>query len=73
MHHYIEGSSSTQFKFDEFERLNTGAVQLTPQELRHGLYHGRLMEQLDELGEYEPWQRLSGILRFLALAFNRRV
>jgi uncharacterized protein with ParB-like and HNH nuclease domain len=50
-----------QIKFDVFERLNTGAVQLTPQELRHGLYHGRLMEQLDELGEYEPWQRLSGI------------
>lgn len=27
-----------QVKFDVFERLNTGAVKLTPQELRHGLY-----------------------------------
>ena len=71
-----------QIKFDVFERLNTGAVQLNPQELRHGLYHGALMEKLDILGEYEPWQALSGIkddkrmrgaeliLRFLALTFN---
>ncbi len=72
----------SQIKFDVFERLNTGAVQLNPQELRHGLYHGRLMEQLDEMGEYEPWQELSGIkddkrmrgaeliLRFLAFSYN---
>jgi uncharacterized protein with ParB-like and HNH nuclease domain len=32
-----------QVKFDVFERLNTGAVKLTPQELRHGLYYGDLM------------------------------
>lgn len=71
-----------QIKFDVFERLNTGAVQLNPQELRHGLYHGLLMEKLDEWGTYEPWQVLSGIrddkrmrgaeliLRFLALTFH---
>jgi hypothetical protein len=69
-------------KFDVFERLNTGSVQLNAQELRHGLYHGPLMELLDDLGEFEPWQRLSGIrgdkrmrgaeliLRFLALYFD---
>jgi hypothetical protein len=69
-----------QIKFDVFERLNTGAVQLNPQELRHGLYHGPLMDKLDEWGEYGPWQELSGIkhdkrmrgaeliLRFLALS-----
>jgi hypothetical protein len=32
-----------QVKFDVFERLNTGAVKLTPQELRHGLYFGDLI------------------------------
>lgn len=32
-----------QVKFDVFERLNTGAVKLTPQELRHGLYYGDLV------------------------------
>jgi len=29
-----------QVKFDVFERLNTGATKLNPQELRHGLYFG---------------------------------
>lgn len=50
-----------QIKFDVFERLNTGAVQLNPQELRHGLFHGALMELLDKLGQYETWRNLSGI------------
>lgn len=71
-----------QIKFDVFERLNSGAVQLNPQELRHGLYHGALMDKLDELGEYGPWKELTRIkddkrmrgaeliLRFLALCFR---
>lgn len=71
-----------QIKFDVFERLNTGAVQLNPQELRHGLFHGPLMELLDELGKYETWQTLAGIksdkrmrgseliLRYFALTYN---
>lgn len=33
-----------QVKFDVFERLNTGATKLTPQELRHGLYYGDLIK-----------------------------
>lgn len=33
-----------QVKFDVFERLNSGAVALTRQEIRHGLYYGRLLE-----------------------------
>lgn len=33
-----------QVKFDVFERLNTGAVKLNPQELRHGLYYGDLID-----------------------------
>lgn len=71
-----------QIKFDVFERLNTGAVQLNPQELRHGLYHGQLMECLDEWGCYDTWKSLSGIkddkrmrgseliLRFLAMTYD---
>lgn len=73
-----------QIKFDVFERLNTGAVQLNPQELRHGLYYGPLMDRLDELGDYDAWQELSGIrddkrmrgaeliLRFIALSTSLR-
>lgn len=37
-----------QVKFDVFERLNTGASKLTPQELRHGLYYGDLMKLATE-------------------------
>jgi len=33
-----------QVKFDVFERLNSGAVALTRQELRHGLYYGGLLK-----------------------------
>jgi len=38
-----------QVKFDVFERLNTGATKLTPQELRHGLYFGDLMSLSSEV------------------------
>lgn len=38
-----------QVKFDVFERLNTGATKLTPQELRHGLYFGDLMSLASEV------------------------
>lgn len=33
-----------QVKFDVFERLNSGAVALSRQELRHGLYYGQLLK-----------------------------
>ncbi|MEJ1973198.1 MAG: DUF262 domain-containing protein [Lacunisphaera sp.] len=38
-----------QVKFDVFERLNTGSVKLTAQELRHGLYYGSLMKLVAKL------------------------
>ena len=38
-----------QVKFDVFERLNTGAVKLTPQELRHGIYFGDLITLATEV------------------------
>lgn len=40
-----------QVKFDVFERLNTGAVKLTPQELRHGIYFGDLITLATEVAE----------------------
>jgi hypothetical protein len=38
-----------QVKFDVFERLNSGAVALTRQELRHGLYYGPLLKRASEV------------------------
>ncbi|MCU7554665.1 DUF262 domain-containing protein [Alteromonas sp. ASW11-19] len=49
-----------QIKFDVFERINTGAVQLNPQEVRHGVFHGPLMKLIDELGNEKTWKRISG-------------
>jgi hypothetical protein len=38
-----------QVKFDVFERLNSGAVALTRQELRHGLYFGPLLKRASKV------------------------
>lgn len=70
-----------QIKFDVFERLNTGAVQLLPQELRHGIYFGPLIRKIDEIASDERWLSMLGMrddkrmrgselaLRFLALRY----
>jgi hypothetical protein len=47
-----------QVKFDVFERLNTGAVKLPAQELRHGLYHGRFIEWVDKAAKDPKWREL---------------
>ncbi len=64
-----------------FERLNTGGVKLTPQEIRGAVYHGELIDLLDELNQHPAWRKIFGkeslrlkdrelILRFLALLFE---
>lgn len=40
-----------QVKFDVFERLNSGAVALTRQELRHGLYYGSLLKEASKIAK----------------------
>ena len=50
-----------QIKIDVFERINTGAVQLNPQEVRHGVYHGPLFTMIDEISEEKVWRDLTGI------------
>ena len=65
-----------------FERLNTGGVQLTPQEIRACIFHGEFQELLAELNHNKTWRQIYGqpkrdrmrdqelILRFLALYFS---
>ena len=64
-----------------FERLNTGGVNLQPQEIRVALYHGELVRVLKELNEHPAWRRLYGkrsrrlkdmemILRFFAFHYE---
>lgn len=50
-----------QVKFDVFERLNTGAVKLTPQELRHGLYFGDLINLATSVAKAEGFPALLDI------------
>lgn len=66
--------------FEIFERLNTGGMALTQQEVRNCVIRGEINKMLDTLNEYESWRRLFGktnpdlrmrdiemILRFFAL------
>jgi hypothetical protein len=64
-----------------FERLNTGGVNLQPQEIRVALYHGELVRVLKELNENPDWRALFGvkskrlkdmelILRFFAFYYH---
>jgi len=43
-----------------FERLNTGGVNLQPQEIRVALYHGELVRVLQKLNENGAWRTLVG-------------
>jgi hypothetical protein len=63
-----------------FERLNTGGVNLQPQEIRVALYHGDFVRVLQELNDTEAWRALFGaksrrlkdmemILRFFAFLY----
>lgn len=64
-----------------FDRLNTPGRSLAPQEIRTAIYHGALIDMLQNLNEYPRWRDIYGkknerlkdqelILRFLALFFN---
>ncbi len=63
-----------------FERLNTGATPLTPQEIRASIYIGEFNELLFEMNRNEAWRAIFGpvnrrrrdqelILRFVSLYF----
>lgn len=73
----------TRSVLEVFERLNTGGMSLTPQEVRNAVIGGDLNNLIKELNEYSPWRQLFGknktdlrqrdteaILRILALNDN---
>jgi Protein of unknown function DUF262 len=46
--------------YEIFNRLNTGGINLTPQEIRSSLYHSRMSGVLIQLNTNETWRRLLG-------------
>ncbi|MDY6786075.1 MAG: DUF262 domain-containing protein [Cyanobacteriota bacterium] len=78
-----EPSDDASSIYHIFERLNTGGVNLLPQEIRACIYHGEFNQLLGKLNTNEFWRKVYGsehpdprmkdqelILRFLALYFN---
>lgn len=78
----IQKESHPEIRFDVFERLNSGAVRLNPQELRNCTYRGKLNSLIRELCEHKTFQDIRGasgvdkrmgdaelILRFMAFHF----
>ena len=47
----LDDKSDYGVRFDLFERLNTGGVLLTPQEIRNCIFRGRLNDQIKELSK----------------------
>jgi uncharacterized protein DUF262 len=46
--------------YEMFNRLNTGGVNLTPQEIRSSLYHSAFMDSLARMNLDPRWRRLVG-------------
>lgn len=47
----LNDKSDLQVRYDLFERLNTGGISLTPQEIRECVFRGPLIDLLTELSE----------------------
>lgn len=47
----LNDKSDLRVRFDLFERLNTGGIKLTDQELRGSVYVGEFIDMLDDLSE----------------------
>ena len=54
----ILNESDSMLKFEVFERLNTGSVKLTDQEVRNCVYNGPLNELLIAATKYSKYQEL---------------
>ncbi|MBN8033458.1 DUF262 domain-containing protein [Vibrio vulnificus] len=78
----VANDEQDEAMFEIFNRLNSGGMNLTPQEIRMSLYHSSLNVELLKLNEHSEWRRLLGkevidvrlsdveaILRVLAMSF----
>lgn len=54
----LTDKSDKKVRYDLFERLNRGAIELTPQEVRNAVYRGDFMDFIEELSDYESFRLL---------------
>ena len=52
----LNDKSDLQVRFDLFERLNTGGIALTDQEVRECVFRGEFIDLLSELSQYENFK-----------------
>jgi hypothetical protein len=57
----IDSTIDPQVKYDIFERLNSGAVQLEAQELRNAIYRGKFNDLIKELAKTDYYLELLNI------------
>lgn len=57
----IDKSSNPDVKFEIFERLNSGSVSLSSQELRNCIYRGPLNDLLKEMAEFKSFVAAMGL------------
>ncbi|EHR1009671.1 DUF262 domain-containing protein [Vibrio parahaemolyticus] len=80
----VANDEQDEAMFEIFNRLNSGGMNLTPQEIRMSLYHSNMNVELLKLNENADWRRLLGkevidvrlsdveaILRVLAMSFYK--
>jgi hypothetical protein len=57
----ISDKSDPNVRFDVFERLNTGGVELTGQEIRACVYRGPFNEFLEERAKFVPFRTVARV------------
>lgn len=54
----IDSTVDRQVKYDIFERLNTGSIELSNQEVRNAIYRGKFNEMIKDLAKYKNFKEM---------------
>lgn len=78
----VKKGTPVNVKYNIFKRINTGGLELTPQEIRHALYQGQATEMIKKLSQTKEFKEATEysirtermmdqefVLRFIAVCF----